>query len=113
MTSGDKIAFTSSTWVTLISLIVTGVATNLMLIYSLSGDLQKRIDDLDDKWQQRLIVVTQEIKQDIQHVETKIPPDWFRQMVEGNGEKIDKLESEFTKDFVRKSELEQLLNRGE
>jgi hypothetical protein len=103
--SSDKIAFSSSTWITLISLITTGVATNLILIYSMAGGLQDRIDSLDDKWQQRLLVVTSEIKEDIQSVESKIPPDWFRQMVENNQRKIEELESKFTRDFIHKSEL--------
>jgi hypothetical protein len=107
--SSDKIAFSSSTWITLISLITTGVATNLILIYSMAGGLQDRIDSLDDKWQQRLLVVTAEIKQDIHNVESKIPPDWFREMVENNTREIRDLESEFTRDFVRKSELKEYL----
>jgi hypothetical protein len=107
--SNDKISFSTSTWLTLISLITTGVATNLILIYTMAGNLQTRIDNLDDKWQERLLVVTAEIKQDIRSVESKIPPDWFRQMVESNQRKIDELESEFTRDFVRKSELPELI----
>lgn len=73
----------------------------------MAGNLQTRIDNLDDKWQERLLVVTAEIKQDIRSVESKIPPDWFRQMVENNQRKIDELESELNRDFVRKSEIKE------
>lgn len=75
----------------------------------MAGNLQDRIDRLDDKWQERLLVVTAAIKQDINRVESKIPPDWFRQMVENNQRKIDELESELNRDFVRKSELPELI----
>ena len=103
-----KLVLATSTWISIIALIAGGIATNLGLIYSQgnslqshlraqSGQLQDRIDKLDEKWQERTINMASQLQADIRRVEGKIPPDWFRAMVDRNTERIDKLEDELQK----------------
>ena len=116
--SGERISFSTSTWVTLIGLVGTGVGTNLILIYSLSGNLQDRIDVLDQRWQDRIMQISKDFRQDMQTLESRIPPTWFRSMVEKNASDIKQnhrdiieLEDEFSRDFVRHTELQTILDR--
>ena len=87
-----RLVLSSSTWISLIGMIVAGVAANLALIYGMSNSLQARIDALDDRWQERIVVITQQIQNDIRRVEGSIPPHWFKAQVDRNTERIDKLE---------------------
>jgi hypothetical protein len=100
-----RLTLATSTWISLIALVAGGIATNLGLIYSQSANLQThlraqsenlqgRIDTLDEKWQERTVEMAKQLQHDIQRVEDKIPPDWFRSMVERNTQRIDKLEDE-------------------
>jgi hypothetical protein len=107
----ERVSFTPGTWVSMMGMVGTGVATNLMLIYGLSGSLQDRIDTLDVRWQERMASISRDWKTDMQHLESRIPPDWFRRMVEANTDDIERLENEFTRDFVRKDELRDILQR--
>jgi hypothetical protein len=107
----EQVSFSTSTWITLITLVATGVGTNLILIYSMSFDLQERIDALDLRWQDRISSISRGFKEDLSRVESKIPPDWFRAMVDRNSEKIDTLEAEVTRDLVRRSELKSILEQ--
>jgi hypothetical protein len=107
----EQVSFSTSTWITLITLVATGVGTNLILIYSMSFDLQERIDALDLRWQDRISSISRSFKEDLSRVESKIPPDWFRAMVDRNSEKIDTLEAEVTRDLVRRSELKSILEQ--
>ena len=56
-----KLTLTTSTWLTLIGMIAAGIATNLTLIYSMSGQLQNRIDSLDERWQERTVLITNQL----------------------------------------------------
>lgn len=107
----ERVSFTPGTWVSLMGMVGTGVATNLMLIYGLSGNLQDRIDTLDVRWQERMTTISRDFKSDMRHLEQRIPPDWFRKMVETNASDIERLENELTRDFVRKDELRNILQR--
>jgi len=107
----ERISLSVGTWVSLTGMIATAIAANLALIYSMSGNLQARMDALDVRWQDRTSNMQQNLVSEIKAVEAKIPPDWFRQMVDRNATAIDKLkdefdrlENEFTRDVVRKSE---------
>ena len=105
----ERLSLTGGTWLTLISLVGSSVAANLILIYTMSFQVHQRVDELDDRWQDRIIAISREFKEDLRRIESKIPPDWFRAMVENNTKEINRLESEFTKDFVRKEELDKIL----
>lgn len=107
----ERLSLTGGTWLTLISLVGSSVAANLILIYTMSLQVHQRVDELDDRWQDRIIAISREFKEDLRRIESKIPPDWFRAMVESNTREINRLESEFTKDFVRKEELDQILKQ--
>lgn len=107
----ERLSLTGGTWLTLISLVGSSVAANLILIYTMSLQVHQRVDQLDDKWQDRIIAISREFKEDLRRIEGKIPPDWFRAMVENNTKEINRLESEFTKDFVRRGELDQILKQ--
>ena len=92
----ERISFSTATWITLISLIVGGVAANIMLIYNMSGNVQDRIDKLDLRWQDRTTQMSTRLEKKIDNVADQIPPDWFRSMVEKNSQDIEKLE-----EFIR------------
>lgn len=98
MAEGTPVRLTSWQWITLI-VIVAGAAVST----------HYRIDALDDRWQTRTVNIVTEIRKDIARVEGKIPPDWFRAMVEENKQDIKDLESELTRNFIKKEELEQIL----
>lgn len=113
--STGKLVLASSTWLSLIALVAGGIAANLGLIYTQSSGLQSRIDALDERWQKRIVVIAAELRKDtaalrdsiksdtnnlrdsIKSMEQRIPPDWFRSMVERNTIRIDKLEDECRK----------------
>ena len=105
----ERLSLTGGTWLTLISLVGSSVAANLILIYTMSFQVHQRVDELDDRWQDRIVAISREFKEDLRRIENKIPPDWFRAMVENNTREINRLESEFTKDFVRRHELDKTL----
>ena len=109
----EKVSFSNGTWVTLIGMIAGGVGTNLILIYSMGLQIHSRIDSLDNKWQERVMEVHSEFRSDIKDLSGRIPPDWFRKMVEQNSDDIQRIENEFTRDFVRHSELEKILDQKE
>ena len=100
-TEANRVSFSSSTWISLLGLVVTGVATNLIMLYSMGFQLHERIDALDEKWQVRVIQLHSEFNADIDTLAERIPPEWFRSMVDANTRDIKRLENEFTRDFVR------------
>ena len=99
------ISLSVSTWAKLVALVASAVAA----FFAMFLQSQATMHELDVKWQNRIVELTREIRHDIKDVETKIPPDWFRKMVEHNKQSIDDLEREFTRDFVRKEELEKII----
>ena len=105
----ERVSLSTATWITLIAMIVGGVAANLALIYGMSQNVQDRMDVLDEKWQTRTIQMSTRLELKIEKVASSIPPAWFRNMVESNRNEIQGLEAEFTRDFVRKNELRGLV----
>ena len=95
----DRVILSPATWISLIGMICAGVAANLALIHSMAGSMQDRMDVLDARWQDRTTEIRQSLSSDIKAVEAKIPPDWFRRMVERNTEQIDDLSNKL-RDFA-------------
>lgn len=83
----------------------------IVLVAGAGWSIHYRIDALDDRWQERAMQLTRELR--LEHrmaIESlEIPPPLFKQQVDRNTEAIDRLEREFTRDFVRKDELPRLL----
>ena len=69
--------------------------------------------ELDRAWQERIGKITDDFGDKIETVQQSIPPDWFRTMVERNQAEIKRIETEITRDFVRKTELDQILKNGD
>lgn len=106
---GTPVILTGSTWAKIIAIAVGTIAALWTAHYQMATSLRSEMLALDDKWQTRMEAVSREIRGDIREVRNGIPPDWFREMVMTNTKKIDKMEEEFTRDFIRKDELLPLL----
>ena len=108
ITESSTVSLSVSTWSKLIAMVATVIATFFGMFLS----SQQTMHDLDIKWQDRIAILSASIRSDIRSVEEKIPPDWFRRMVERNQTEIQNLEDDleaFTKDFVRKDEMPSLI----
>lgn len=81
----------TSAWMGLISLIAGATASVLGLTYRLNMQVHRRIDLLDEKWQERTIGLAKSITEEIREVQRSIPPDWFRSRVDENSRAIEKL----------------------
>lgn len=110
-------------WVSLIVIIASASVANIGGIHSMAThnreEFRTEMLAMDQKWQDRTDILATQIRTDLKEIKNSIPPDWFRQMVESNAthieknaEQIDKLEDEFTRDFVRKDELEAYMLRA-
>lgn len=95
----EAVALSNATWISLIAMIVTAVAANLATIYGMSINIQNRMDRLDERWQERTAGMASEVRADIERIEQKIPPDWFRSMVERNSADIRELRDKVFNDL--------------
>ena len=93
----DKLTLSFGTWITLMATVCAGIAANLGLIYTMAGNLQNRMDKLDQRWQDRITHMKESLGADIRAVEAKIPTDWFSKMVERNTSQIEKIWEETNK----------------
>lgn len=101
VTESQQVKLAPRDWIWLIIVIVGAATANLGLIYSQSWSMYDRIDQLDEKWQERTVQMSTRIRNDIENVRMSIPPDWFRKMVEANESEIRALRKEVAE--LRKS----------
>jgi len=99
-------------WVWLVVVVAGASVGNMGALHQISSSMRSELYELDKRWQERSAQMQKDLRQDIATLQSSIPPDWFRAMVETNQRKLeslskelDRFEKEFTRDFVRKDEL--------
>ncbi len=105
----QKVVLSTSQWISLLLTVAGMIAAGIWGAHTIETRLGEKIVEMDQRWQKRTLELSRELRMDIKGVEDKIPPDWFRAMVDANARAIKDLETEFTRDFLRKSELDIVL----
>jgi len=100
-------------WIWLVLVVAGASVANMGALHQISSSMRKDMYELDKRWQDRSEQMQKDLRQDIATLQSSIPPDWFRAMVETNQRKIetlakevDRFEEKFTREFVRKNELQ-------
>ena len=109
----QKVSLSSWQWISLMGVVCGAGVWNVSQMWQLDTRWQNRIESIVTAINTKIETSDSEIMQEIAETRRSIPPDWFRTMVDENRKLITSMEREFTRDFIRKSELETLLEQRE
>ena len=88
----DNVRLASRDWLWLLVVVAGASVANMGALHQISSNLQDDMLGLDRRWQDRTEALANGIKNDLEAIRSSIPPDWFRQMVDRNQERIDEIE---------------------
>ena len=92
-TNYSKVVLSTGQWLSLLGTVGTLITAGVWGAHSIESRLTEAMVDLDRRWQARSEIMVRDLRSDMKAVEKS----------------IHRLESEFTRDFMRKTELDQLL----